>query len=517
MPDAHASISEIGLVDFSAEPEVWQGILRDRWERLGDAQRRLALDDLRSASSTAPTADRTLGRLRDLMTIVDFRSLTPAEYGFEFENIVQQASDNPTLILFDKHLSENDSDGGLHLAIALYNADPENTVWAGILTNTVRKDAEGQTWYELSESDGIASERFILLSKDHLMDDSDTFVEALRVALMSRPASRLQRAVADSIGQAVASAQRAVSSIDAREFERIVFGLARDEGIWEIDVLLRLFDANLRRSIRSSLHGRQDLREPVDQLRNLDTLRRALPSRASLEAQRVYQLEIYEDENDLASFHMPVELGDLFKKENGSKHFVLVGQPCDLMVRNNNAGRRSPELSIFTLLPIRLDDPNASQSNRRMRRVVFELPAFNDANSAWVEIDRPESVPVEVLDYCVFSGDGRGFAPREEEIPDGILPAWADRGYSLAEDANKVRIELAKASSWTNAERTDLLRSRFGIRRDCVATPFIDGDNFNLGMRRVGRVRPPFARAILTTYASHLTRADFDRPLIGPP
>ena len=518
MPASEAPIAEIGPVDFAEEPEVWQGELRERWELLGGDRRRRALEDLRARSSSAPSTDPELGRLRDLMTSVALRCLTPAEYDSRLESIVQQAAENPTLILFDRHLGEGDSDGGLRLAIALYRADPENTIWAGLLTNRVQQGDEGQAWDELSDVPGIKSERFVLISKAHLTEDSKSFVEALRVALMARPSSRILRAVSNSISDAVAAAQQDVSRMSAPEFERIVFGLARDEGIWEVDVLLRLFDTNLRQQVRSSLHERRDVQESLACLRELDQLRDYPPNRPSLEAGRIYQREVYEDAGYLSQLHTPIELGDLFRKENGSKCFVLVAQPCDLMVRNEwIGGHGQPDLSIVTLLPIRDDYPGSGTSGTRARRTVFELPAFSDANSAWVEIDRPVPVPVESLDYCVFNEDGRGFAPFEHEIPDWILPAWARRGARLALQAKSVRTGFADGSAVSsNESRLDLVRVRFGIRKDCVAKPFIEGDNFNLGLRRVGRLRPPFARALLTSYTAHQARADFDRPLVEP-
>ncbi len=517
MPAVQAPIAEIGPVDFAEEPEVWQGELRERWELLGGDRRRRALEDLRARSSSAPITDPELGHLCDLMTSVDFRSLTPAEYDSEFEAIVQQAAENPTLILFDRHLGEGDSDGGLRLAIALYNADQQNTIWAGLLTNRVQQGNEGQAWDELSDVPGIRPERFVLISKAHLTEDSKSFVEALRIALMARPSSRILRAVSDNISDAVAAAQQDVSRMSAPEFERIVFGLARDEGIWEVDVLLRLFDTNLRQHVRSSLHERRDVQESLACLRELDQLREYPPNQPSLEAGRIYQREVYEDADYLSQLHTPIELGDLFRKENGSKRFVLVAQPCDLMVRNDGSGRRSPDLSIVTLLPIRDDYPGSGTSGTRARRTVFELPAFSAANSAWVEIDRPVPVPVESLDYCVFNEDGRGFAPFEHEIPDWILPAWERRGARLACQAKSVRTEFADESAVSpNERRLDLVRTRFGIRKDCVAKPFIEGDNFNLGLRRVGRLRPPFARALLTSFTAHQARADFDRPLVEP-
>jgi hypothetical protein len=323
----------------------------------------------------------------------------------------------------------------------------------------------------------------------------------------------LQSAVVESIGSAVAQAQEDVSEISSREFERIVFGLARDEGIWEVDVLLRLFDTDLRQRVRTLLHERSDVRELLRQLRELDRRREPNPNRSSVDAQHIYRREVYEEADYLSRLHLPIELGDLFQKEQGSKRFVLVAQPCDLMVRNNNRGKRSPELSFVILLPIRPTDPNAEVAGSWVPRATFELPAFEGGSPAWVELDRPSPVPVESLDYCVFNEDARGLAPFESEIPDWILPAWAERGSTLARDAERIRFGFSDTS---NEQRLELVRARFGIRKDSVVRPFIEGDNFNLGLRRIGRVRPPYARALLTGYTAHQARADFDRPLVEP-
>ena len=230
MPEVEASIAEIGLVNFAEEPEIWQGELRERWGLLGSNQQRRAFEDLCARSSSAPAADRELGRLRDLVAAVEFRSLTPAEYGSDVEAIVQQAAEKPTMVLFDRHLGTGDADGGVRLAIALYGADSENTIWAGLLTNTVQQEDEGRAWNELSDVPGITSERFVLLSKAHLTEDSESFVEALRIALMARPSSRLLRAVADSISDATAAAHRRLVD-ETPLIRRRRLCLARDEGL----------------------------------------------------------------------------------------------------------------------------------------------------------------------------------------------------------------------------------------------------------------------------------------------
>ena len=283
-----------------------------------------------------------------------------------------------------------------------------------------------------------------------------------------------------------------------------MFGLAKDEGVWEVDVLLRLFDARLRSNVRDAMHENLEVRRSTRLLRNLSEPR-GTNNPVSLEAQHIYQDELYERPEHLNRFHLPVGLGDIYQKTDQEKQFVLVGQPCDLMVRTD--GKRKPDLSFVTLLPIRFDDPNKAKSDSKTHRAVFELPAFKGANPAWVEMDRPCLVPVESVDYCALNDDGTGRAPTPCALPDWIVPSWERRWEKLAKNAETLRKRMEGNN---NNERIALLKAQFGVRPNCKAKPSMEGDNFNLGLKRTGRVLSPYARALLTNYSAHFARDAFE-------
>ncbi|MCQ3808801.1 MAG: hypothetical protein KTV16_16265, partial [Acidimicrobiia bacterium] len=234
--------------------------------------------------------------------------------------------------------------------------------------------------------------------------------------------------------------------------------------------------------------------------------RRLKKNPVSLEAQRIYRDELYERPEHLNRFHLPVELGDIYQKIDHEKQFVLVGQPCDLMVRMD--GKRKPEFSFVTLLPIRGDDPNKTKPESTTRRTVFELPAFKGGNPAWVEMDRPCLVPVESVDYCALNDKGIGLAPFPGNPPDWILPSWEERWKLLVETAETLRNTMNGKNS--KNERVDLLKAQFGVRPDCKAKPSVKGDKFDLGLKRTGRVLSPYARALLTSYSAHVARDAFE-------
>ncbi len=494
----------IGDVDFSNEPEIWQDELSDSWETLGPAEKWSALEDLCNKSSTPFPISGDLHLFNDLKPRIDFRGMTADKWESEKDSIINAGADRPTLVLFDRDLGTGNPNEGHRLAVDLYAADKGGHIWAGLLTNTVEVADEGSVWREFTDDHADYADRFILLSKKHLVDDANSFPEALRVVLISQPASTLSNQVQAAITSSAEKVALEIKRLSPPEFERIVFGLAKDEGVWEVDVLLRLFDARLRSNVRDALYENALVRQATNLLRKMSTqLRESNP--VSIEAQNIYRDELYENSEHLNRFHLPVELGDIYKKRVGEKQFILVGQPCDLMVRTD--GKRAPDLSFVTLLPICSDDPNKAKPDSQTHRAVFELPAFKGGNPAWVEMDRPCLVPMESVDYCALNDDGSGLAPTSDAQPDWIVPSWERRWRKLAESAEALRMTLKGTN---RNERIAKIRTQFGIRTDCKAKPSMEGDNFNLGLIRTGRILSPYARALLTNYSAHLARDAFE-------
>ena len=499
------NVAGIGEVDFSSEPELWQGQLSDSWETLGSAEKWGALEDLCEQSSTRLPIPEELHLFYDLKPDIDFRGMTPDEWDSEKDSVIDAGANTPMLVLFDRHLGSGKPDEGVRLAVDLYNADHGGHIWAGLLTNTVEVAEEGSAWREFTDENADYAARFILLSKKHLVDDARSFPEALRVVLISQPASTLSGQVKTAITDSVEKVALEIKRLSPPEFERIVFGLAKDEGVWEIDVLLRLFDARLRSNVRDALHGDSAVHQSTRLLRELSEPLGA-NNPVSVEAQHIYRDELYERSEHLNRFHLPVELGDIYQKRGHEKQFVLVGQPCDLMVRKD--GRRTPDLSFVTLLPICSYDPNTAKPDSKAHRAVFELPAFKGGNSAWVEMDRPCPVPVESVDYCALNDSGSGLAPTPGAPPDWIVPSWEKRWDRLVNNAETLRKTL---EGMTNKnERIARVKAEFGVRPDCKARPSMEGDNFNLGLIRTGRILSPYARALLTNYSAHLARDAFE-------
>jgi hypothetical protein len=128
---------------------------------------------------------------------------------------------------------------------------------------------------------------------------------------------------------------------------------------------------------------------------------------------------MFESGAHINRLHLPIEIGDVFAKTDGNaaKRFILLGQPCGLMVRPN--GARQPQMN-----QVLLGEVQVVEKSSRYDEII---PYFGDdpASKHCVRFKRIHSVPVIVLDLCVFNEDGVAHLPKV--CPDRLTPAWAAR------------------------------------------------------------------------------------------
>ena len=122
------------------------------------------------------------------------------------------------------------------------------------------------------------------------------------------------------------------------DFDRIVFGSSRREGVWEPDTLLRVFGILMRREARSQLYQDADISTAVAEARRISAIPEDVAAAldeesASPEVLRIQRFESYESDDELNQFHVPIELGDIFERDSNGQRYILLVQPCDLMVR----------------------------------------------------------------------------------------------------------------------------------------------------------------------------------------
>jgi hypothetical protein len=216
--------------------------------------------------------------------------------------------------------------------------------------------------------------------------------------------------------------------------------------------------------------------------------------------------------------YLPLELGDIFIKSdgNGMKKYILLSQPCDLMVRRD--GKRSPEpthLPLVEVMPA-LTKPNYSE----------EMPYFDEnAGEHWyVKLKQVHQVKTHILDLCIFNIDGSARMLIGDEVPDAMRPAWKERYKRVTESISRTLKKLELLSP-AQGDTREILKMKAKLRPELMSHLLDEGlfkgkfikENSMPGImyncRRIGRLCRARAAGLLMAYSGFLSRPAYERSL----
>ena len=115
--------------------------------------------------------------------------------------------------------------------------------------------------------------------------------------------------------------------------------------------------------------------------------------------------------------HLPIESGDIFTT-GGSNFFILLSQPCELMMRPD--GRRSRSFNDGLLIRI----TNKQDKERFFCTPELEYWKYDSGNRFYVDFREKNIIKLCILDLCVFNSCGKSIFYNNEPCPGKVLPAW---------------------------------------------------------------------------------------------
>jgi hypothetical protein len=470
-------------------------------------------------SSILPEDVEAIDTLTALVGEDRVKKLAPAEWATKQAAILADAAASRTLVLFDQDLSAEPGQtktGGIALIKNIVAATAAQSVMCGLLTHTVSLATEYESWQQLAKDNDVDADRFLVIAKEGLRTDPVRFARMLKLVALSPDCRQMKDKVHQLLNDATAAAAGEVGAMTIYDFEHAVLRLAADEGLWEPDMLFRLFAIHQRRQLRVRAYKDEDLSILATRLRGVSHIPTDSESRPQLSTWRMQQMEMYEPSDHLNMLHLPIEIGDIFVKTEGTsnKHFLLLGQPCDLMVRTE--GARRPELNSVLLVEVcKVEKPT---------RYDEVLPYFADdpGTVQYVRLKRSHMVPLAVLDLCVFNEDGRARMPTA--CPQKLSPAWKARHSLLRERFEKTMGDYSSVAAEirNESERESFvskLIEKFPpiVGREGLFKPKLEASEgarvLSFNCRRVKRLHRPRAAALALHYAACFSRPAFDRDL----
>jgi hypothetical protein len=461
------------------------------------------------------------------------RDLAPADFPIEYltpeqwvarreELLAACTADARTLFLFDQEMEGDGAQGfskGTQIIAELadHDRDAFGTRWfCGILSHTLDKGAEVSTWRKLANDEALSLDLFMPISKQNLRD-GDAFYGAVYRTVINIYTEKMKSIARKAFENALGDALVEFSNLDPIDFEHIIVNSSGDEGVSELETLLRLYSIVQRDRVKNEILQHESLSAFLSAARTVEKVadvKRALPEAASKRLARLRFGELYEAGDLINSFRDPLRNGDLFEIGNASslKLWVLIGQPCDLMVRRDGKRDYEDNFKVAVLAPVKRgklgEPPDIKQG------FGFTLERFDHGGqqSAFVSFKDATPVDLKVLDLAILRTDGKceidGLAT--EAIEGFASIAWDERAKRLKTSYKKLANKIESARKKYGDDRAKELAG-YLLPPVAPAQGFrnfggYDRGTFSYKVKRTGRVREPFATSLLAAFSRYLSR-----------
>lgn len=506
-----------------ADKDLLKQQIRELWNRLDDPQRIVLAEKILVVARLTEKSEKNddpddVSILGDVIPKEMLLTLSPKKWELRRDDLLRENSINRTLFLFDQDLSGNggDAQGGIRIIESLLTDKNNENLICGLLTHLVTPENQQEKWMELSRTYNIPCDRFLVVPKQYLSKDPVLFAQILKLVALSPDFASLKEKTKKILEEATAGAATQVDKISIYDLDQIVFRVSDAEGLWEPDMLFRLHALFHRLESRRLAHKGKELEGIAQRLRSVSHIPTQVASYYASSAWNLQHEELYESAVYLNQNHLPLELGDIFIKTgtDSSKFYILLAQPCDLMVRTN--GKRQPENRHLPLTEIVCDEVCPSYS--------AEIPYFgNDPKKHWfVKFKHAHQVRACVLDMCVYSDGGEAVLPINSDPPDGIRPSLRAR-YTILQDTFKPVVKNIDILSPNKDDSEETKKTKEIIKKPFLGAILYEGlfkgkiiehDGYrSIGYNclRIGRLTRARAYALLLVYTSCLSRPAADR------
>lgn len=508
---------------FDPDPDLWKAPFQALWHSLNvDEQRSIWANILAPGTPIDSGRGEALSALekiigKDSTLFLSFQTWKSKKDELLLPEVVEK-----TLFLFDLDMQHDGGrqDEGINIIAELLTSKPEQKLCCGLLSKDILPGQESQRWQQLAEGHHIGEhkDRFAVIAKDHLHSHPKAFAFRLKRVAISPSCDELKDRVFNVLKTAHEAARSRIKELSIYDFEQIVFQSSYVEGVWEPDTLFRLYGLFSRASARAAAKSDWRLWELASQVRQVIRVGPYKPDDAPESSSRIIQrLELYDEGDYLAEHRSPLEIGDIFEKRTGGKQYMLLTQPCDLMVRSD--GKRGRVAEGFLVEIVNVDEAK-----------VYPLPLvrlphyfLSGDKVACVRVSSYQRVKLRVLDLAVLSKSGDCTIHVEEDNSDGLSPSWSALAARVRSEYTSVVNKYAeltvghKGKSLVTEETRKLLERQLADSNGELLKPVIDlqSKTIDFGLKRVSRLLRPYSDFVLRQFAGFMSREAFDHDLSG--
>jgi len=434
-----------------------------------------------------------------------------------------------TLFLIDLYFTKEGHKGKVGIDILEDLLDQQSIGGCVVCTSSVKNNDEEEKerseivkTLTLPKNKKIGHYLFSVLSKDTLnptlpSEDIEGSIPNVMLHLfIKKVCGNIANDLNDQISQSLAEAFEDIANQNIYALDQAIFQNSLKEGASEFDVMFRVLQLSQKSAVCDVLQNNQNLIEQLKKLRNLNQTDHFIKDRKLSHAfVELRKSEYWDTDREINSISSPLSNGDIFQDTSRpSKQYVLLAQPCDLSVRGD--GNRSPYDGI--LVPFEKRDfstkENGIQKAKEDRAKINEFAATHliddvtdDLLHYKIDFRKAINVNLSVLDWCVYNADGTVSLKTEPECNTLLhLPGWQKKFNTLKSDITDLSDNiLPEELCILSNNYKPLLNPKYNYN------PVYQEDNgiWVTGLRRVLRLRDPYAEHLLSSYFAFKSRRAF--------
>lgn len=494
---------------FEDDGEVRAVQIREKWDDIPSAEQRRIVAALATPEVDLEKDIALVERIQELLSNENAIFLHPSRWQDERDYYIQQVEEKCTLFLIDRNFGINiEGDGLGELLLLASKTKPERAI-LGLISHEFDSDKEYDFWLEYKNTHGDAGARIIPVSKKR---KEDGLAHGLKRVLLNTKCSNLTAQVTEVLFEAAKEAKESICKLSIYDYEQIVFRTSRIEGVWEPDTLARIFNVFHRKAARGQMKANQEIDKLAHEIRTLSLT--SLPIEDSWrnndEAWKIQHSEMYDEAVELCEHHLPIDLGDIFEEGENGRLYILLAQPCDLMIRTTEEGKRKEDRKYAYFCKI------IEGKNKGLQQYE-ELRYFRPGKQPYlVDFSRDRNIiDLHILDLCVFNPSGLAELDITQSCPLGVIPVWQKRYDVLVNRAKESLSKLLALNEHQDYSKFALLEFADQPQKG----EFIKNDTskayeiLRYPFRRIARLRQPWSGALLTKFAHYISRAAFDHDL----
>lgn len=433
----------------------------------------------------------------------------------EIKSTVIAEPTNSMLFLVDREAKlENLSDTMGDEIIRELVSNPNFSGHCVMLTHTVAPEATEGLRQKIVSQTQIPPHGFSVMSKRVLGHETARidaeFSRAACAVFTNKLCYDLTTATCAAMSGSLATAANDLTRLSIDDVDKAIFENSLEEGASEFDVIERILVLKQRNAVREHVSTNGELINKIGKLRAIKSLGVGvgpLHSDAASKAQLFQwrRAEVLTGGDLINRAHSPLSCGDVFQKIGTTRYFVLLRQPCDLMVRGAGDGPiRKAKEAIWAQLKV--DQPTLEVNEggvpmRSDRAATFRLEGAGLNGKDWlVDFYNVGWVDLRVLDFAAFSPTGDVCLSLDSKASNLFLPGLKRLFDESIRDLQKLQ------GNWPDDNRLSLS----DIVKESKGKWDPSAKKVSFPYRRIGRINQPWAQVMFGSFAAFHTRTALD-------